>query len=180
MGIVSELDEIAWLFNLRAQGDTNKGSLFHSPVFESVALVTQEEIYLFLHGGKWTEEISNHLEGVYAETYERLYELLPTRIQQHPNETFLVTKPSMYLGGVNYALYDSVPEKNRNLGDSPILLMKMIKNEVEISGMMEAHIKDAVALCTWAQFMENEVQVLGNTWTELGAAEKLRQKSQAV
>ena len=36
---------------------------------------------------------------------------------------------------------------------------KAIKNEVEISGMIESHIRDAVALCDWASMMEEQLQV---------------------
>ena len=54
--------------------------------------------------------------------------------------------------------------------------MKAIKNEAEISGMIEAHIKDAVAFCDWAAFMETQIQVLGvNNWTEISAAKLLSQ-----
>ena len=31
--------------------------------------------------------------------------------------------------------------------------------QIEAAGMMNAHIRDAVALCSWAAFMENEIQV---------------------
>ena len=62
------------------------------------------------------------------------------------------------------------------LDDSPILEMKAVKNEAEISGMIEAHIKDAVAFSDWAAFMEDQIQVEGATnWTEISAASLLSQ-----
>ena len=54
--------------------------------------------------------------------------------------------------------------------------MKAVKNEAEISGMVEAHIRDAGAFCDWAAFMEDQIQVVGaDNWTEISAAELLSQ-----
>ena len=87
----------------------------------------------------------------------------------------MITKPSNYLSGANYAVYQTIPEAYRKLGDSPILDMKVlntesmiqninkyfqaIKNDVEVNGMIESHIRDAMALCEWAAFMEQQIQV---------------------
>ena len=38
--LVSELDEVAWLFNLRGEGETHNEGLYHSPTFQSLSLVT--------------------------------------------------------------------------------------------------------------------------------------------
>ena len=35
----------------------------------------------------------------------------------------------------------------------------MVLLQVEVDGMLNAHIKDAVALCDWAARMEYEIQV---------------------
>lgn len=40
--------------------------------------------------------------------------------------------------------------------------------------MVNAHLRDAYAVCEWAAFMENQVEVQGNTnWTEISAAQHL-------
>ncbi|KAL3145608.1 hypothetical protein ABBQ32_003156 [Trebouxia sp. C0010 RCD-2024] len=40
---------------------------------------------------------------------------------------------------------------------SPIALAKAIKNKVEVEGMREAHLRDAVALCSLLSFLEKEI-----------------------
>ena len=44
--------------------------------------------------------------------------------------------------------------------------------DVEAEGMMEAHIKDAVAVCKFSSHLEKEIES-GNNWTELSAAKLL-------
>ena len=43
--------------------------------------------------------------------------------------------------------------------------MKARKNHVEIEGMKHAHVKDAVAVCEFLSFMENEVRIIYESWT---------------
>lgn len=52
--------------------------------------------------------------------------------------------------------------------------MKAIKNPVEINGMRNAHIKDAVALCCYFAWLERELQS-NRTVTEISGAKKLRE-----
>ena len=50
--------------------------------------------------------------------------------------------------------------------------MKSIKNPVEVNGMINAHIRDAVALCDFFAWLETEFQK-GERITEISAADKL-------
>lgn len=50
-----------------------------------------------------------------------------------------------------------IPSAKRITGSSPIVSMKAIKNPVEIQGMRNAHLKDAVALCDFLALLEKEV-----------------------
>ncbi|MPC64109.1 Xaa-Pro aminopeptidase 1 [Portunus trituberculatus] len=50
--------------------------------------------------------------------------------------------------------------------------MKARKNPKEVEGMKKAHVKDAVALCDFLSFLENEI-VAGRYWSELSAAQRL-------
>jgi Xaa-Pro aminopeptidase len=42
--------------------------------------------------------------------------------------------------------------------DSPVVAAKAIKNEAELAGMREAHLRDAVALCDFLSWLEDEVR----------------------
>jgi len=182
--IVTELDEIAWLFNIRGEGNSHNEGLYHSPVFQSISLVTPQEIILWLQPSKVSDDLIRHLNKPECPSKHNCVTIknIQTSLEDISNwvheqdhlETLLVTKPSKYLSGANYAVYRSIPEDYRKLGDSPILEMKAIKNEVETAGMIEAHIRDAVALCDWAAMMEEQIEGFGaENWTEITASERL-------
>lgn len=50
-----------------------------------------------------------------------------------------------------------ISSAKRITGSSPIINLKAIKNPVEIQGMRNAHLKDAVALCDFLALLESEV-----------------------
>ena len=54
---------------------------------------------------------------------------------------------------------------------SPVSLTKAIKNEVEIQGFVNCHIRDAAALCSYFAWLEKEVPS-GNV-SEISGAEKI-------
>ena len=84
----------------------------------------------------------------------------------------MIADASTYLSGAPYAIYNAIAGTNvsmMKLTESPILVSKAVKNEVEAKGMIEAHIKDAVALCKFASKFEIEIKS-GKNWTELSAA----------
>ena len=87
----------------------------------------------------------------------------------------MVTDASTYLNGAPYSVFSALNGTNVTIGklvESPILLTKAVKNDVEAEGMVEAHVKDAIALCKFAAKLEEEIQA-GNNWTEISAAELL-------
>jgi len=180
--IVSELDEVAWLLNLRGEGSSSLEGLFHSPLFETLALVTMQEVRLWVHLEKVTSEITEHLNQpncmesnicvIISEVEKSLADLEEWFSTQSDDKKILVTDASTYLSGANFAVYSTVPEQTRFLLESPVLSMKSIKNKVEEEGMMNAHVKDAVALIGWAAMIEQQIQ-MGVNWTEISAAELL-------
>ena len=87
----------------------------------------------------------------------------------------LVTDATTYLSGASYAIFKALNGTNVTIGDleeSPVLRAKAIKNAVEKDGMIEAHIKDAIAVCKFASYLEKEIH-FDKHWTELSAAELL-------
>ena len=54
-------DEIAWLFNLRGQGSSNNEGLMHSPLFESFAIVSKNDVVLWIHTDKVVPGLLVHL-----------------------------------------------------------------------------------------------------------------------
>lgn len=175
--VVSELDEIAWLFNLRGEGESHNEGLFHTPTFQSLSLVTGGEVILWVHMDKVNQEVRDHLENVEIRDIENSLRDLTEWISMHPEaDKILITKPSSYLSGASYAVYSAIPETISNLDNSPLINMKAVKNPSEVAGMVEAHILDAVAVCDWAGYMEKQImEDKVDNWTEISAADLLSQ-----
>ena len=57
--------------------------------------------------------------------------------------------------------------------DSPVMISKNVKNSVEAQGMLDSHIRDAVAVCKFAAHLEQEIKLGSENWTEISAAKLL-------
>ena len=57
--------------------------------------------------------------------------------------------------------------------DSPVMISKNVKNSVEAKGMLNSHIRDAVAVCKFAAHLEEEIKMGSENWTEISAAKLL-------
>ena len=158
--LVTALDEIAWLFNLRG------GDVAYTPVFLSYLLLTKEQIMLFAHKEIFSAQLLEKLtrEGVTIKPYEE--------IEQAVSSMSAGTKVWLDSGAVNYRLTESVPEKVEILDqESPIVLMKAVKTPAEMEHMRVAHVKDGVAVTRFIHWLKTGV---GNGGvTEVSAAGKL-------
>ena len=158
--LVTALDEIAWLFNLRG------GDVAYTPVFLSYLLLTKEQIMLFAHKEIFSAQLLEKLtrEGVTIKPYEE--------IEQAVSSMSAGTKVWLDSGTVNYRLTGSVPEKVEILDqESPIVLMKAVKSPEEMEHMRAAHVKDGVAVTRFIHWLKTGV---GNGGvTEVSAAGKL-------
>lgn len=176
--VVSEHDEIAWLFNLRGVGESTVSGLYHSPLFQSMALITADSVHLWMHFDNVVPGLLVHLQPPGCEdtntcTEVNEYETGITQLNQWSSqfkEKILVTKASTYLTGASFAIYEALPAQQVAFKDSPVLLSKNIKNPVEAEGMVQSHIRDAVALCEFAAHLEEDIEAGVDTWTELSAA----------
>jgi len=171
--VLSALDEIAWLLNLRGS------DIPCTPVFFAYAVVSNTFLTLFVNEAKVTPEVKQHLttpgNGLNVEIlpYTSFLDHFDKYVEQK-------TDGKIWLPGncCSYALASRVAEDRRFDKFSPIGLMKAIKNPVEMKGMKNAHVKDAVAHCEFLLWLENEIKS-GKTVTEIDASdkfEKLRQQ----
>lgn len=158
--LLSALDEIAWLLNLRGN------DVAYTPVFLAYMLVTVDLAILFVNEAIISEDIREKLEkaGVEFRAYESIASYLETKLKV---KSILLDSKK-----VSYRLQNSIPkgikivEKN-----SPIELMKAIKTPAEMDGMREAHRKDGVAVTRFMRWLKE--QVATKTVTEISAAKKL-------
>ena len=147
--VVTALDEIAWLFNLRGS------DIPHSPVFRAYSLLSlapEPQITLYTNKSRLSPIVLAHLGSINCKgglqcVQLKDYTALLADLEQDQREgKILLGKPWAYTGGASYAVFSAVREERRLVELSPIMLAKSQKNEVEVRGMEEANIKDAVAV----------------------------------
>ncbi|XP_078181466.1 metallopeptidase M24 family protein [Carex rostrata] len=181
--VVSMLDEVAWLLNMRGS------DVPHSPVFYGYLVVGLDQATLFIDTRKVTKEVLTHLTSV--------------GVQLKPYHSILAEVESLALKGtklwldsssVNAAIvsvFRSACERystelNNNSSNqnihyggpdavykvSPVALAKAVKNNAEIEGMKNAHLRDAAALAEFWCWLEKEIEN-NVTLTEVDVADKL-------
>ncbi|XP_072280200.1 xaa-Pro aminopeptidase 1 isoform X2 [Pyxicephalus adspersus] len=168
--VLTALDEVAWLFNLRGS------DVAYNPVFFAYAMVGMDDIRLFIDGERMSDPaVRAHL----------LLDSSPSpefRIQVQPYRSILSALQGVCAGlspkdkvwisdKASYALSEAIPKTQRYLSQyTPICLAKAVKNSAEIEGMRRAHIKDAVALCELFCWLEKEIH--NGNLTEISVADK--------
>ncbi|KNC98502.1 aminopeptidase P [Spizellomyces punctatus DAOM BR117] len=161
--IVTALDEIAWLFNLRGS------DIAYNPVFFAYALVTRDEVLLYVDENKLTNEVKEHLGStVKIRPYEAVFQdVKQFGAQKQGEKLWIDSRCSLALqdalGGSQY-----VSESR-----SPVMTAKAIKNEAELEGFRQSHIRDAAALCEYFAWLEKELVENKAALAEVEAADKL-------
>ena len=158
--VVSQLDEIAWLLNLR-------GTDVHcNPVFVAYLLLTQNEATLFTNPEKITPEVADYLRQNNINTLP--YSAITEALKGYKGDTiFLDPKTS------NWNLQATLPESCKVVErNSLIAPMKAIKNEVEIKGFRNAMICDGVAMVKFLYWLKQAMKN-GEEITEIGIDKKL-------
>uniref|UniRef100_A0A8C1SE11 Xaa-Pro aminopeptidase 1 n=1 Tax=Cyprinus carpio TaxID=7962 RepID=A0A8C1SE11_CYPCA len=168
--VVTALDEIAWLFNLRGS------DIEYNPVFFAYAIIGMSNIKLFVDGKRLMEPVvREHLEldspskpelTIQCFPYETVYmELQAVCAALAPKEKMWICDKA------SCALTQVIPKAHRSaIPYTPLCLAKAVKNPTEIQGMKMAHIKDAVALCELFAWLEKEIPK--GTVTEISVADK--------
>jgi len=160
--VISALDDIAWLFNIRGN------DVAYNPVVIAYALIQGDKATLFISPEKLTPETSEYLkeQGVTVAPYLAIYD----ELKQIEN-----SKAVLIDGGkLNQALFESIPADCaiRNTM-SPVFKLKSVKNEVEMNGVRLAMAKDGVALTRFFIWLEENLK--SGQLSEISIAEKLRE-----
>jgi Xaa-Pro aminopeptidase len=152
--LVSALDELSWLFNIRAF------DIDYTPVVRGYAIVGSSQIMLFIDSHKIVE-----LPGVEIYHYNEIYKVISTL-----SGTLLLDKTK-----VNALLYKVCEEclEVKSI-DNPITLQKAMKSQMEIAGCIKANVNDAVVWVRLMKFIEDSLQS-GVKITELSVSEKMTQ-----
>ena len=156
--LVTALDEIAWVLNLR-------GSDVHcNPVFVSYLLFSPEKVTLYINNLKLSEDVKVYLstENVEVKEYDAIVEGLRT----YRGESLLIDDRT-----TNYLLATAAPYEKVVVGVSPIAGMKAIKNKVEQEGFRAAMLRDGVAMVKFLAWLNPAVEA--GSQTEISLDERL-------
>lgn len=160
--ILTSLDDIAWLLNIR-------GNDIHCcPVVLSYLVMMENELRLYANAAAFSEEIRSNLEadGVKIYPYDDVY----SYVQSISSDK----KVLLSRANVNSRLVSNIPSEVTILDEPNLtLLPKAVKNETEMENERIAHIKDGVAVTKFIHWLKKNVT--RTTITELSTAEKLYQ-----
>ncbi|WP_440615517.1 aminopeptidase P family protein [Cysteiniphilum sp. 6C5] len=143
--VVSMLDEIAWLLNIRGN------DIDFNPLVISYVILYKDRCEFFVDETKLSNEVKSILEaqGVSIMRYDVFY----------PQLSKLQGKIWIDPHTANYAILQNLNiECNDHLAHfapSPIALAKACKNITEIDGSKYAHKKDAIAMIEFIHWLEN-------------------------
>jgi len=164
--LVTALDEVAWLFNLRGS------DIPCTPNFFSYALITHGEVRIYLHKEKLEFDAEKSLAdmNVIILPYQQIFADLSSL-----KETITKSKQKLLISNTcNAALVESVGKDLVESKPSPVKLEKAIKNKVELNGLRNSHLRDAVAVIRYLAWLEKEL-LAGTTIDEVDGADKLLQ-----
>ena len=144
--IIAALDDVCWTTNLRG----NDIEFF--PLLLSYALITMDDMKLYIDEEKLSGEIKENLskDNISLRPYNAIYE----DVKELKSDSVILVDPSR----LNYALYNNLP-KNAKVVEkvNPTVLMKAMKNDTEIKNIINAHIKDGVAVTRFMHWLKKNV-----------------------
>lgn len=160
--IITTLDDIAWLFNIRGN------DIKYNPVVLSYAIITLDEVYLFIDKNKLDDNILNELkkENVKIQSYDYIYEFVK---EIKENEVVLLDPQK-----VNYSIYNNIPKNIQKIEMyNPTRDFKCIKNKIELENIRHSHIKDGTAVTKFMYWLKNNVGKIDIS--EISATKKLEE-----
>lgn len=146
--LVSRLEDIAWLYNLRGR------DIAHTPVFYGYALIskTQETLYLMdetFNVAKWSDIEKAGSSGLKIKKYDEIfYDLKKLR-----DCSIILDEDSIsfYTGNIFDESVRSVLEK------SIIEKLKAVKNKTEIEAAMRANMRDGAAMVSTLYWLKTNI-----------------------
>ncbi|MEI6679632.1 MAG: aminopeptidase P family protein [Mariniphaga sp.] len=159
--LICQLDDLAWIFNLRGN-DIN-----YNPLFMGYGFVDQNEAILFVEIKKLSDHLIDELtsDGIRVMEYESIFSVL---VEKN------LAKVSLDPDRTNSLIYRFVSRQCDVIdGLSFPTLLKSVKNEVEIAGTREAHLRDGIAMVNFLYWFDKNFS--NEIITELTIANKLKE-----
>lgn len=159
--VVSALDDIAWLLNLRGS------DIEYNPVFFSYMILTKEHGHtLFIDPNRLSPNIvaSLNANNIKIEPYLDFFEKLRS-LASSSNMHVILPKTVNWEAVRQVPLHTLVPSLIQNI--------KLIKNKTELEGARRAHQADGFALVSFFAWLLEQLTVHNEFVDEVSAAEKL-------
>lgn len=121
---------------------------------------------MFVEAEKLSDEVRGHLTGVVIHDYQEIEAFL---VELSANSRILVDP-----GQLNWKLYRAIGDSAVD-GTSLIALPKSLKNDTELTGIRQCHLRDGAALTAFLGWLESAVRAEPNTISEFDVTEKLEE-----
>lgn len=161
--LITALDEIAWLLNLRGS------DVDYTPVVIAFAYVSEDERVLFIDSEKVTSEVKDHLKkyGVKIKDYDDIEKFLG----KISSTATVMVDPNRVSDALGQAMIC-----NKTYMASPVIALKGVKNDSQIAGFRQAMLYDGAAMVRMMMWLEQNV---ANGITEMDVDRRLQQERAA-
>ncbi|KIM42178.1 hypothetical protein M413DRAFT_26983 [Hebeloma cylindrosporum] len=147
--VVTMLDEVAWLFNLRGS------DIDFNPVFFSYAVITPDKVALFVDDKQLDESVKKYLgQDVELKPYRSFFDYLKAL----PSSLNLGTEYKIQIGDkASLAVAEALGEGSYTITPSLITDLKAVNNATELEGFRQSHIRDGAALARYFAWLEEQL-----------------------
>ena len=155
--LISTLDDIAWVFNLRGK------DVACNPVFVSYAVIGKKVSYLFTESSKVSEKLKEQLrnDGIIIKSYFDIESFL-----EQLSDKILVDKST-----TSIRLYQAMDTDQIVEGENIVRKLKALKNDTEVAHIKNAMLKDGVALTRLYRWLDTTLA--SRKVSEVEVAQKL-------
>ncbi|XP_028551579.1 aminopeptidase P1 [Dendrobium catenatum] len=175
--IVTALDEVAWLYNIRGN------DVSYSPVVHAYAIVTTDLALCYVDKRKVSSEVHSSLSENDIEVREyntvssdvsllasgKLISSFAAKASEENGENVVNAghiedgsqeKKLIWIDPASccLALYSNLNSDQVLMQQSPLALAKAIKNHFELDGLRKAHIRDGAAVVQYLVWLDGEMQ----------------------
>ncbi len=161
--LITALDEIAWLLNLRGS------DVDYTPVVIAFAYVSEDERVLFIDSEKVTSEVKDHLKKYSVKIKD--YDDIEKFLGKISSTATVMVDPNRVSDALGQAMIC-----NKTYMASPVIALKGVKNECQIAGFRQAMLYDGAAMVRMMMWLEQNV---ANGITEMDVDRCLQQERAA-
>ncbi|KAL9245990.1 hypothetical protein vseg_019579 [Gypsophila vaccaria] len=167
--VVTALDEVAWLYNVRGS------DVSYCPVVQAFAVVTTETAFFYVDQRKVSSEVHSYMKAnkIEVRDYAAISSDVDLLASSQLGSSLSATTEGqngemgnacnhiwMDPGSCCYALYSKLKSDQVSLQQSPLALPKALKNPVELDGLKNAHVRDGAAVVQFLVWLDKQMQEL--------------------